>query len=108
MDIERINTSASKMTILGWLAGLGYFNWFATDAISVPIWAHVVLVIGGIFFASIAIGAGLALLAAAVTKVATGDIEGSPHAYSWAAFIGIVISFFAAKYSLILFEFLTR
>ena len=102
MDIERINTSASKMTIIGWLAGLGYFNWFATDPISVPIWAHVALIIGGMFFASIAIGAGLALLAAAVTKVATGRTEGSPHAFSWAAFIGLVLSFVAAKYGLIL------
>jgi hypothetical protein len=108
MDFERINTSASKMTMVGWLAGLGYYNWFASDPISVPILAHVVLIIGGIFFASIAIGASLALLAAAVTKVVTGDIAGSPHAYSWAAFIGIVISFFAAKYGLILFEIFTR
>ena len=102
MDIERINATSSKMTIMGWFAGLGYYNWFASDPISVPIWAHVALIIGGMFFASIAIGAGLALLAAAVTKVATGSTEGSPHAFSWAAFIGLVLSFVAAKYGLIL------
>ncbi|PYG24703.1 hypothetical protein [Pelagimonas varians] len=104
MDIDRINTYSSKMIITAWFAGLAYYNWFASDPISVPIWAHAVLIIGGMFFASIVIGAGLSLVAAAITKAVTGDPAGSPHAFSWAAFIGMVISFMAAKYGLILFQ----
>ena len=104
MNIERINVQASKMTILGWFSGLAYYNWFASTPITAPIWGHVVLIIGGMFFASIVIGGGLSLMAALITKAATGSTDGSPHAFSWAAFIGMALSFVAAKYGLLLFQ----
>jgi len=90
------------MTIAGWFIGLAYYNWFSSDPISVPMWAHAVLIIGGMFAASIVIGAGLALLAALLTKLITGNPEGNPNAFAWAAFIGPVLAFFAAKYALLL------
>ncbi|HEY8381854.1 MAG TPA: hypothetical protein VIL09_06875 [Microvirga sp.] len=100
MTIDRVNEKASRMVIFGWLAGLAYYNWFSSSPITVPLWGHAVLVIGGIFVASIIIGAGLALCAAAVTKMVTGRTDGSIHAFSWAAFIGPVLAFFASKYAL--------
>lgn len=103
LDVERINTYSASMTIIGWLAGLAYYNWLSSDPISVPLWAHVVLIVGGMFFASIVIGGGLAMLAAGLTKIVAGGAEGSPHAFSWAAFVGAVMAFFAAGYGLSLF-----
>jgi hypothetical protein len=64
-------------------------------------WGHLILVVGGLFASSIIIGGGMSLLAALVTKIATGKADGSPHAFSWAAFISPVLAFFAAKYALI-------
>lgn len=104
MEIERIGTQASKMTIIAWFAGLAYYNWFASTPISAPLWGHIILVIGGMFFASVVIGGGLALISAAITKMLTGRQDGSPHVFAWAAFIGIVPAFFAAKQGLSLFQ----
>lgn len=100
MNIEIINTYAAKWTIGGWFIGLAYYNWFASAPDHVPLWAHVVLVVLGMFVASIVIGGGMALLMALITKLTTGDAEGSSHAFAWAAFISPVLAFFAAKYAL--------
>ncbi|HEX8663362.1 MAG TPA: hypothetical protein VF744_04970 [Beijerinckiaceae bacterium] len=104
MTIDRVNTISSKLTILGWFAGLAYYNWFSSAPISVPFWAHLVLIVGGLFASSIVIGGGMALLAAFVTKLATGRADGSPDAFSWAAFISAALAFLAAKYGLLLFH----
>jgi hypothetical protein len=103
MSIEAINAYASKMTILGWFIGLAYYNWFAHRTVHVPIWGHALLVVVGMFAASIIIGAGMALIAGAITRTITGKLEGSPHVYSWAAFISPVLAFFAADYAVRLF-----
>ena len=105
MNIDLINSYAAKFTIFGWFVGLAYFNWFSGSPIHIPLWGHLVLITVGMFAASIIIGGGLALVAAGVTKVATGSAEGSPHAFSWAAFISLVVAFFAAKYGLLLLAF---
>jgi hypothetical protein len=103
MTVEAINSKAARMTIIGWLAGLAYYNWFAHSPPAVPFWGHVVLVIAGIFVASIFIGGLMSLLAAAITKLLTGRTDGSLHAFSWAAIISPIIAFFAAGYALKLF-----
>lgn len=108
MTVDQINGKASGMVIFGWFVGLAYYNWFARTPISVPLWAHVVLIVVGMFASSIIIGGGLSLLAAGVTKAATGRADGSPHAFSWAAFVGMVVAFFAAGYSLELLGSLSR
>ncbi|MBB3063958.1 hypothetical protein [Limibacillus halophilus] len=104
MDIERINSSSAGLAIIGWFAGLSYYNWLASDPTSMPIWAHAVLVIGGMFFASIVIGGGLALLAAGLTRALTGKMDGSSDVFSSMAFVSPVVAFFAAKYGLGLFQ----
>ncbi|RVP57114.1 hypothetical protein CN071_27830 [Sinorhizobium meliloti] len=100
MNIDNINGKAAKMTIIGWFAGLAYYNWFSSTPIDVPLWAHAVLGVVGMFAAAIVIGGGMALLAGGITKLATGRVDGSPHAFSWAAFISPVLAFFAAKWAL--------
>ncbi|MCW5729986.1 MAG: hypothetical protein KIT20_04455 [Alphaproteobacteria bacterium] len=100
MDIDRVNTIASKWTILGWFAGLAYFNWFASDGTSLSWWTHALLIIVGMFAASIIIGGGIALLFAGVTKALTGRPDGSIDFFAWGAFISPIFAFFAAKYVL--------
>jgi len=100
MSIEVANTYAAKWTIGGWFIGLAYYNWFSSAPIHVPMLGHILLLTVGMFAASVLIGGGMALLAGLVTKVATGQIEGSPHAFAWAAFISPVIAFFVAKTAL--------
>lgn len=100
--IESINTYAAKWTITGWFIGLAYHNWLASSPIHIALWAHLMLIIGGMFASSIIIGGGTALLllAGLLTKTITGKMEGSPHAFAWASFIAPVLAFFAAKYAL--------
>lgn len=100
MDVDGVNTKAAKMTIVGWFAGLAYYNWFSSTAFHLPFWEHVLLVVVGMFAAAIIIGAGMALLAAGLTKVITGRMDGSLNAFAWAAFISPILAFFAAKYVL--------
>jgi hypothetical protein len=100
MNIELINSYAAKWTVTGWFVGLAYYNWFASAPAHLPIWAHAILVVGGLFVAPILIGGGVALLMAGVTKILTGRIEGSPDGYAWGAFISPVLAFFAAGYVL--------
>jgi hypothetical protein len=88
------------MTIVGWFTGLAYYNWFSSTGVHLPIWQHALLVVVGMFAASIIIGAGMALVAAALTKVITGRSDSSINAFAWAAFISPAIAFFAAKYVL--------
>ncbi len=98
--IEIINTYAAKFTISGWFIGLAYYNWLASAPAHVPIWAHVILISVGMFAVSIIVGGGMALLMALVTRVTTGDMEGSPHGFAWAALTSPVLAFFAAKLAL--------
>jgi large-conductance mechanosensitive channel len=97
LSVEQINTKASKFTIAGWFAGLAYFNWFSSTAVHVSWVGHAILVIVGMFAASIIIGMGVALIMGLITKIATGRTDGSPHVYAWGAFISPVIAFFAAE-----------
>ena len=96
VNIETANTYAAKWTIGGWFVGLAYYNWFASHPPHVSLWGHVVLIIGGMFAASILIGGGMSLLASLITKIVTGRSDGSPNAFGWTAFISPVIAFFVA------------
>jgi hypothetical protein len=99
-EIQIINTYAAKWTIAGWFIGLAYYNWLATNPDHVVWWAHVILVVGGMFAASIIIGGGMSLLAAFITRLVTGRTDGSRDFFGWSAFISPVLAFFAAKYAL--------
>lgn len=97
LSIETINTKAAKYTIFGWFAGLAYFNWFASAPLHVSWVGHAILIVVGMFAASIVIGGGVALVFGLLTKALTGRMEGSPDLYAWGAFISPVIAFFAAQ-----------
>jgi hypothetical protein len=99
-NIDRVNEVAAKLTIGGWFAGLAYFNWFAADAAKIAWWGQVLLIVVGMFAASIIIGGAVSLLMAAVTKMLMGEIKDNPTFFAWGAFISPVLAFFAAKYTL--------
>ena len=102
MNVETVNTYAAKWTVAGWYIGLAYYNWFASNPPHVALWAHIVLATVGMFLASVVIGGGMSLVAAAVTKLVYGKSDASPDFFSWAAFISPVLAFFAAKHALLL------
>jgi hypothetical protein len=104
LSVDAVNTKAAQWSIAGWFVGLAYFNWFASSPPHVPLWAHAVLVVAGMFFASIVIGGGVAFLMALLTKATTKSWEGSSDFFAWGAFISPVLCFFAAKYALMLFQ----
>ena len=101
MDIDRVNDLASKQVILGWFAGLAYYNWFTGSPISVPWWAHIILVVGGMFASSIIIGGGMSLLAAGITKLMFGRSDAVPGLFGWAGIIATILAFIASKYALL-------
>jgi len=100
IGVDRLNIYVANFTIIGWLTGLAYYNWFASAPHHLPPWAHAILVVAGSFAACIVIGAGMAILAGAVTQLVTGRHRGSPYAFGWGAFISPVLAFFAAKFVL--------
>lgn len=97
LSVEQINTKTAKFTIFGWFAGLAYFNWFSSTAVHVSLIGHAILVVVGMFAASIIIGMGIALILGLITKAATGSTLGSPHGYAWGAFISPIMAFFATE-----------
>jgi len=104
MNIDLVNTYAARHTIIGWFVGLAYFNWFAHQPPTVPLWGHLLLIIVGMFAASIIIGGGMALVAAGVTRLVKGQSDASPDLFAWGAFISPVLAFFAAGYALEFFS----
>ncbi len=101
IGVDRVNTMSSQLVLVGWFVGLAYYGWWLGAA--VPWWGWVALAVPGMFAVSLVVGAGLALLAGAVTRVATGSATGSPHAFSWAALAAPVLAFLAAGWAVSLF-----
>jgi hypothetical protein len=98
--IDKVNTVAATHTIIGWFAGLAYFNWFASNADKITWWEQALLIVVGMFAASIIIGGAVALLMAAITKVVMREVGDNATLFAWGAFISPVIAFFSAKYVL--------
>jgi len=96
ITVERANEYSSKATLFGWFVGLAWFAYTSPEAASLPWWAWAVLIVVGMFAASVVIGLGFALVAATITKAVTGDSRSSPNAYAWGAVICPVIAFFCA------------
>lgn len=103
MTVDEINTSSSKLVILGWFAGLAYYNWFATAPIPVPIWGHAILIVVGMFAASMIIGGGIAVAIGKILMTSHGNPEALPGLFALGGLIATVIAFFSAKYALMLF-----
>ena len=99
--IDYVNTQNSKLTIAGWFIGLAYYNWFASDGAALPWWIHLILIVGGMFAASIVIGGGMAILTALLSRRIAGATDARPGYFKTAGLISTVLAFFAAKYALI-------
>lgn len=99
--IDYINAQNSKLTIAGWFIGLAYYNWFASDGAALPLWVHLILIVGGMFAASIIVGGGMAYLAALLARIIAGTWNARPVYFMTAGLIATVLAFFAAKYALI-------
>lgn len=103
MSIELINTYAAKSAIAGWFVGLAYYNWFSSHAHHVPWWGHLILILPGLFFASVVIGAVVALILAGVTKIIFGKYDATGDIIAWGFFISPVLAFLAAGYAVAMF-----
>ena len=53
---ERLGETAAKLAMLGWVCGMAYYNWLATYPLTVPWWAHLILMTGGLYGVSVTIG----------------------------------------------------
>jgi hypothetical protein len=102
-DIKRVNYWSNALGIIGWLSSLAYYNWFASKPPHVPIWGHVLLIVGGCFLATTFIAAVLAATAGIVAQSRRGYAEASPVLFIAAAAACPVVTFFAAKGALWLF-----
>ncbi len=100
LTVEQVNTKAAKFSIAGWFVGLAYYNWFSSTPTHVSLVGHIILVIAGMFAASIIIGMGVALIFGGLTKLLTGRFDATPDLYAWGAFISPVIAFFAAGWAI--------
>jgi len=98
--VEQINTKAAKYSIAAWFVGLAYFNWFASTATHVSIAGHIILVVVGMFAASILIGMMVTLILGLTTMLLAGRTDASPRGDAWGAFISPVIAFFAAGWAI--------
>jgi hypothetical protein len=95
LSIDRIGDLSSKTTIVGWLGGLAWLALFTENAVGVVWWEWLILVIVGMFAASIVIGGGLAMLAAFLTRLVIGKSDGSPHAFVFTAIVSPLLSLYA-------------
>jgi len=98
--VEQINTKAAKYSIAAWFVGLAYFNWFSSTATHVSIAGHIILVVVGMFAASILIGMMVTLILGLTTVLLAGRTDASPRGDAWGAFISPVIAFFAAGWAI--------
>lgn len=100
VQITLMNTYAAKFTIIGWVVGLAYYNWLASNPSHVPFWAEVVLTVIGAAVVCVVVGGAIAILLGCVTKLVTGDFEGSADFYGWGAVLSPIAAFSLAGYAL--------
>ena len=99
--IVMLNTLTSKLAIAGWFAGLIYALWFSSNGLppgvlKIGFVYGALLVVVGMFVASIVIGSGTALALGGVSKVLSGSITGRPGVYMLGLIIVPVLCFMAA------------
>ena len=93
LSIDNVNTKASKATLFGWVVGLiwiGYFNSFPN--LSLLDW--IILIVAGMFGASIIIGGGISLLFAGITRLVYGRADATPIFFAWGVIISPIIAYF--------------
>ncbi|HUZ33694.1 MAG TPA: hypothetical protein VMV19_16560 [Xanthobacteraceae bacterium] len=100
--VDWINGHNSRLTIIGWFAGLAYYNWFASVGPVLPWWVHLILIVGGMFAASIVIGGGMSCLTALLYRIFAGSATARPEYFKVAGLIATVLAFFSAKYVLVI------
>jgi len=102
MDIDDIAIRAALFAAAGWFAGLVYHNWLASTGTTVPLWAHVVLIVVGPFATALLIGFGLAIVGGAANKVIFGQADAGHGFFILAGIVSMPGAFFAAEYALTL------
>jgi hypothetical protein len=93
LSIDDVNTKASKATMLGWALGLAWIAYFNTvPGLSILDWA--ILIVAGLFGASIVIGGGTAMLLAWFTKLSYGKSDARPELFALGVVTSPIIAFF--------------
>jgi len=94
--IYYVNEQASKATILGWWAGLGWYA-YSDGAGDLHLFVWLILIFGGMAVASKVIGGGVAILLAILTRIVYGDPDATPALIGWGGLISPIIAFFCAS-----------
>jgi hypothetical protein len=100
VSVKLIRRYATILTIIGWLAGLVFYEWFAFAPFYVPLWDLCLLAIFGAFLSTIIITNTVQTIAGAITYKLTGNFEGSTDIHGWSVVISPLLAFVAAKYVL--------
>ena len=94
--IHEILTRASKMTIFGWFAGLAWFAYSGGNPALGPL-GWMILIVGGMFAASIILGAGVAMVIAGISKAIAGRTDALPGLFVLGAYISAALAFWCAR-----------
>ncbi|MDQ0474072.1 hypothetical protein QO011_007111 [Labrys wisconsinensis] len=108
MAPDRLGETAAKLAMLGWICGMAYYNWVSTYPLSVPWWAHLTLMTGGLYGVSVTIGEGVALLAGLAARTAGGRLHGRLEVVLGVVLLVPALAFLAARCGLLLFHFAAR
>ena len=79
--------------MLGWALGLAWIAYFDTVP-GLSFWDWIILVVVGLFGASVIIGGGFAMLLAWLTKLSYGKSDARPELFAWGVVIGPIVAFF--------------
>jgi hypothetical protein len=96
---------ASIYAMIGWVAALVYYGFIASSlpsgAYSIGLIYGVLSLVSGLFVASLLVAMPIQMVVmAALTKVLTGSVSGSPVAYGWGVWLCAPAGFLAARFCL--------
>jgi hypothetical protein len=93
--IDYVNEQASKATILGWWAGLGWYA-YSHGGGDLHVFVWLILIFGGMAVASTVITGAVATLLSFLTWLVYGDADATTAIVGWGGLISPIIAFFCA------------
>ena len=100
MAASRNRNENASASLLGWIGGLAYFQWWSANPAHLSIGLLVIIGLVGFFVTDIAISNSVCTLAALVSYRMTGAMEGAKAPFILAALVSMALSFLTAELTL--------